>query len=85
MLSGIPIPLPFLAVSFTRSRLASHESGASPSLNKPAFGVGSIRPITVSRFGKRSPSRLPLLLTGADMAEHVRGVGSIAMKSSSLL
>jgi hypothetical protein len=46
--------------------------------------VGSIRPITVSRFRKRSPSRLPLLLTGAAMAEHVRGVGSIAIKSSSL-
>ena len=42
MLSGIPIPLPFLAVSFTRSRLASQVSGRSPSLATQADGVGRL-------------------------------------------
>jgi len=77
MLSGIPIPLPFLAVSFTRSRRASQVSGRSPSLATQADGVGSIRPITVSKLGNRSPSRLPAVSNLLAIAKQVRGVGSV--------
>ena len=38
--SGVPNPLPFFAVSFTRSLLASHDSSPSVSLWCPALGVG---------------------------------------------
>jgi hypothetical protein len=41
IVSGIPIPLLLLAVSFTRSGLASHVSGLSPSFATHAAGVGS--------------------------------------------
>jgi hypothetical protein len=44
IVSGIPIPFPFAAVSFTRSRRASQVSGDSPSLATQALGVGNIAP-----------------------------------------
>jgi hypothetical protein len=41
--SGVPIPLPLRPSFFCRSRRASQDSAASPSLKFPATGVGSSR------------------------------------------
>ena len=45
MVRGIPIPLPFFAVCFTRSRRANHVSVSSPSFGFDAAGVGSMSPV----------------------------------------
>jgi hypothetical protein len=74
MVSGIPIPLPFFAVSFTRSRRASQVSGFSPSCATLASGVGhdpnAIPPVGSANGGSRNAVPLRVIPERGQVSEN---------------